>query len=108
VLLADQALRDDLDRIAEQRRVERGAPDLVVEEARPSPGRSARRRAAVADERALERRGVEPFARDALQRAAEDLEVGGAIVQPAAIACPPKRTSRPGCRLLTRSSASRR
>ena len=110
VLLADQPLLQHLHLVAEQRRLEALAPDLGVEHARPSAalnhssasGPSVRSvRVSVA--------ASQPLARHLAQRGVEGrAAAASASVQPAAIAWPPKRSSSPGWRLLTRSSASRR
>ena len=85
----------------------------------PRPARPARPRSAalnhsqrqrpVGAQRARQRRGVQPLARPPPASAASKTgKPASARVQPAAIAWPPKRSSTPGWRLATRSSASRR
>src|SRR5689334_6373613 len=74
VLVADELLRDDVDGVAEERRVERGAPDLAVEQTHRLRIEVRRVERAVVDDRALVGARAERCGGDLLQRAAERVE----------------------------------
>jgi hypothetical protein len=107
VLLAHQPLRHHLHLLAEGRRREALAPHLLVQRVDQVGGgtraRAGRRCAAGA---AAWRRPAIPA--PPAPAPARTRRGALATVQPAAIAWPPKRSSTPGWRLATRSSASRR
>ena len=85
------------------------APDLVVQRVHQVGAAVFGRQRAVGVQAARQGGGVQPFAGPpAAAPARTASKCSSAIVQPAAMAWPPKRSSTPGWRLATRSSASRR
>ena len=100
VLLADQALLDDLDLVAEPRRLEGLAPDLRVEQPHGVGVEPARIERSVGGQHAFAaaRRRAHSAATCCSARVKAG-KSGSSIVQPAAIAWPPKRNSSAGMAL---------
>jgi hypothetical protein len=96
VLVLEDALLLDFEFVLEQRRREALAPDFVFQQAGGFERDVAAFQRAVGFQRARQVGRGEQFAGDLGEEFAEALEIFALTVTPAAMAWPPKRSSRPG------------